>query len=130
MGVCTIAVVDDDVDDREFITMALNGSFGKINVQTYPSGTAFLDNLAKGIPDMVITDLRMPLMTGFELISQIRAGAETKHLPIVVISTSANEADKERAAALGASAYYVKPYLFDQYSEITEDIRKRFTEGQ
>jgi CheY-like chemotaxis protein len=72
------------------------------------NGRDALQRVAQSRPDLVITDLEMPVLDGFELIRQLRQGPETKEIPIIVLSTRGSEADRQRAASLGADAYLVK----------------------
>ena len=125
-----IALVDDDADDREFIVMALNESGDEIKVAPYSSGQTFVNSLSKEtLPDLVITDLRMPLMNGFEVIRHLKEDRRTRDLPVVVLSTSGSESDRRRAAELGCIAYYEKPFTLDGYGSITSDIIGRFNRG-
>jgi CheY-like chemotaxis protein len=59
-------------------------------------------------PDLILTDLEMPVMTGFDLVRAVRDDARLPALPIVVLSTRGADEDKRRAAELGANAYLVK----------------------
>jgi CheY-like chemotaxis protein len=61
------------------------------------------------IPDLVVVDLKMPIMNGFELIAWLRQHPRFKELPLVVMSSSDEEHDKARARQLGCSYYFVKP---------------------
>lgn len=122
-----IAVVDDDPDDREFISMALSETSGSVRVHTFKSGHTFISSIGeKPVFDIVITDLRMPLMNGFELMEHLRKNEATRHLPVVVLSTSGSEIDQRKASELGCRGYYVKPYSLEGYADITSDILKKF----
>lgn len=60
-------------------------------------------------PSLILIDLNMPGMNGFEFIEQVKAVPQWRHIPLVVFSTSAREEDRHRASQLGANAYLQKP---------------------
>lgn len=60
--------------------------------------------------DIVITDLAMPQMNGFKLLTNIRADADLQNLPVVVLASHDNDNDRKLALDLGANAYFSKPY--------------------
>lgn len=82
----TILVVDDESNIRFLIRMILEGA--GYQVVEAPHGAAALKQAQESPPDMVVTDLMMPVMTGRELIEQLRAGPKTADIPIVVISAN------------------------------------------
>lgn len=91
----------------------------------YQSGSEFLKTLFQSQeqpPQLVVTDLRMPVVTGFDVIKRVRAEAKFREIPVIVLSTSGNADDIEHAMKLGASAYYVKPYSVEEYGDITDKI--------
>jgi two-component system chemotaxis response regulator CheY len=101
-------VVDDSTVMRRAIMYALQRLEGLICVEAQDGADA-LRKFAQGRFDIVLTDINMPLMDGLKLISHLRKDPANKALPIVVITTEAAESDKQRALALGASLYLVKP---------------------
>jgi CheY-like chemotaxis protein len=119
-----IVVVDDDEDDRDFISAALLEQGKPIEIRTFKGGSEFLSYISntKQLPRLIITDIRMPLVNGFEVIDTVKRDPRTRQLPIVVLSTSGNDEDISKARSLGAAAYFVKPYSFDEYAEITSNI--------
>ncbi|HZI13654.1 MAG TPA: response regulator [Myxococcus sp.] len=101
-------VVDDSQAMRRSIMYALQRIPGIVCTEAQ-DGAEGLKKLAQGRFDLVLTDINMPLMDGLKLISHIRQATDHRHVPIVVITTEGAAADRERAMALGASAYLVKP---------------------
>jgi CheY-like chemotaxis protein len=120
MNKTRIAIVEDDADDREFISTSLAAT-ADIELSVYENGSDFLEFIqnTETCPDLIITDLRMPLVSGFDVIQAIKESAKTKDIPVVVLSTSSNNDDISRAKQLGAAAFYVKPYNLSAYAEIT-----------
>ena len=79
------------------------------HVEEAINGSDALQRIHAVAPDLVVTDLEMPVMDGFELIRRIRAlDDKTREVPIVVLSSRGTEEDKVHAADLGADAYLVK----------------------
>jgi len=73
------------------------------------NGLRALELLPSSRPDLIITDLLMPGMDGFELIKQIRSLASFKAIPILILSAKTSEADRSRGKDVGADAFLVKP---------------------
>lgn len=101
-------VIDDSQAMRRSIIYALQRLGGVVCVEA-ADGAEGLKKFTQGQFDLVLTDINMPLMDGLKLISHIRQGSSQNNVPIVVITTEGAVADRERAMALGASAYLVKP---------------------
>jgi two-component system, chemotaxis family, chemotaxis protein CheY len=73
-------------------------------------GVEALKQLAtEGKPDIILTDINMPIMDGLKLIQRVRADERLGEVPIIVITTEGGQDDKARALALGANAYITKP---------------------
>ena len=68
-------------------------------------------------PQLMVLDLNLPKIDGLTVLSRIRSDDSLKNLPVIVISTSARQADKEKAFSLGAKHYIVKPDSFDKLIE-------------
>lgn len=119
-----IAIVEDDLDDIEFISAAIQAHYKDLEIKTFDKSAEFLDFMKTTdvLPRLVVTDLRMPVFTGFEVIEQVRGNERTNTIPVVVLSTSGNQDDIERATNLGAAAYYVKPYDWQGYHELSGTI--------
>lgn len=109
----SVLLVEDSEIVRDMLEGLLRG-FGHRVIEA-ANGRDALAHLEKDRPDVVITDLEMPVMDGFELIERVRATPQVADLPIVVLSSRGSAADKQRAGELGADAYLVK-------SEFNEDL--------
>lgn len=102
-----ILVADDDPILREFATVHL--STPNVEVETAEDGFAALQRLKQGDIDIALIDLDMPRMDGFELITCLRADDKLKHLPVVVVTGREDMQAVDRAYALGATSFVIKP---------------------
>ena len=102
-----ILVVDDNADMRAYLATALNGGW---EVETVADGAAALEVLAQRRPDLVLTDVMMPRIGGFELLDAIRAKEEWRDIPVVILSARAGEEESADGLDKGADDYLVKPF--------------------
>ena len=101
-------VVEDSPMMRQLIVFAL-GRIKNITVTEAGDGISALKKLQSEKFDLILTDINMPIMDGLKLVSRIRSDERHKHVPIVIISTESALEDRQRAMALGATAYITKP---------------------
>jgi two-component system chemotaxis response regulator CheY len=101
-------VVDDSLQLRRSMMYALQRLPDLVCVEAQ-DGAEALKKFSTSRFDLVITDINMPVLDGLKLIAHIRADASNAKVPIIVVSTEAAEADRQRALQLGADAYLVKP---------------------
>ncbi len=104
----TILAVDDSQSIRKFITLALK--VRGFSVLTADDGMQALEQLPLQEIDLLITDLNMPNVDGFELIRSVRAIDEYRELPIIVLSSLSSNDDIQRGLDLGANSYLIKPF--------------------
>ena len=102
-------IVDDFSTMRRIVRNLLKEA-GHANADEAEDGVAALQKLRGGGFDFVVSDINMPNMNGFELLSQIRADAQLKALPVLMITAEARKEDIVMAAQSGASGYIVKPF--------------------
>lgn len=87
------------------------------------NGADALEKLEKKRPDMIFTDLNMPVMDGVELIRKLRAKEPFKSLPVVVVTTEPRTSPKKEAAkAAGATAWLTKPFTPEQVFDIVKKV--------
>lgn len=103
-----VIVVEDSPTMRQLICHALQ-RIDKIVVVEAQDGKDALAKLDEIKPDVLLTDINMPNMDGFALISAVRARAGLEKLPIIVLTTAGAVQDQERAKELGVSGYVTKP---------------------
>lgn len=113
--VLRVLLIDDDPADRLLAEEAFSEHATRVSVSTCEDGlqalSALRENLQR-LPDVIILDLNMPVMSGFDVIKEIRSSLELRHLPVVILSTSDSSADVARAYELLASSYMVKSQSF------------------
>jgi two-component system, chemotaxis family, chemotaxis protein CheY len=104
----TILVVDDSITMVLSLktTLTMNGFL----VETAGNGREALDKLAAGIkPDLILTDVNMPVMGGMELIRSVRAMQHLKFTPILTLTTESDAAKRSAGKLAGATGWVVKP---------------------
>ena len=120
-----VLVVDDSLSVRKHAGFILeNNGF---DVVTANNGIEALDAIEQGRLDFIITDLEMPLMHGYELLGELQRRSLLEEVPAAVLSSRASQVHKEKAKALGACDYLVKP--FDEESLMTL-VRKHLKHHQ
>lgn len=118
-----ILFVDDSISVRKLAVRFLESS--GLEVETAVDGLDALEKLATGRFRIVVTDLEMPRMHGYELIAEIRRHPHFAHLPVIVCSSRSSDKHRRRAQEVGAQGYITKPFTKEQ---LVADIR-RLTEG-
>ena len=100
------------VDDSMSMRMLLKTSLTKqgFHIETADDGEHGLARLCELGPDLLITDINMPKMDGFELIEAVRALPEFRGIPILVLSTEFSDEKKARARSAGATGWITKPF--------------------
>jgi two-component system chemotaxis response regulator CheY len=102
-------VVDDFLTMRRVVRNLLR-EMGFDDVDEAADGTAALERMRATLPDVVITDIEMPTMNGFELLASIKRDARLKHVPVLMVTAEARKDEIVRSVQAGAAAYLVKPF--------------------
>lgn len=93
-----------------------------------PAGSTFFQNLVQFQPHLVLLDLKLPDISGYSLLEQIKQNLEFQHIPVIVISAHAFKANQEQAMDLGASRYFVKPTNLNELVQaIDEELHPFFS---
>jgi chemotaxis family two-component system response regulator Rcp1 len=116
-----IALVEDNPADAQMFQMALNRAGIPTHVTLLEDGLAALEYLTGNNPqnvprpcDVVLLDLNLPRLSGFEVLESIRATHNLMTLPVIVMSGSSNPVEIERCYRAGANSYICKPSHFDE----------------
>ena len=102
-----ILVVDDHVYLREFLKSAMEDEF---QVCLAEDGQQAWEMIQKGIPDLIVSDIMMPRMDGFDLCQKLKSTYETSHIPIILLTALSNKTQQLKGLGLGADNYLTKPF--------------------
>jgi two-component system, chemotaxis family, sensor kinase CheA len=115
-----VLVVDDSLTTRTLEKSILEAHGYVVRIAT--DGVEALERLRDEMVDLVITDVQMPRMDGFELLDEIKKDPRLARLPVIVVTSMGKREDQERGLALGADAYIIKR-KFD-HEELLATIRQ------
>lgn len=129
----SVLLVEDDPAHAEIVLRNLTGLQDRVRCVAHLSdGQQALDYLKREgqhtdpksspRPDLVLLDLRLPRVDGFEVLRRMKAIEEVSHIPVVVLSTSEAEGDIAAAYQTGACSYLVKPAEFEAYIELIRGL--------
>lgn len=104
----TIYIVEDDVNIREIETFSLKNS--GYTVYDFDCAKDFYKRLADHKPDLILLDIMLPDEDGLEILKKLRKKAETKKIPIIMVTAKTTEIDKVKGLDLGADDYITKPF--------------------
>ena len=120
-----ILLVEDNADDEELTLRALAKSNIMNRVVVARDGveaTDYLFSQHSDVVQVVLLDLKLPKKDGLEVLREIRADARTKRLPVVILTSSAEEQDILRGYDLGANSYIRKPVDFNQFVDAVRQL--------
>jgi CheY-like chemotaxis protein len=115
-----ILIAEDERDIRDLIAFTLK--FAGYEVLTANNGEEAVQITLKELPDLVLTDVRMPKMTGYEACRLIKADPTTQHIPVVFLSAKGQEAEVQTGLASGGDEYLLKPFAPDQLTRKVAEI--------
>lgn len=104
----TILVIEDDPTTASLLEMTLNSE--GYQVLTAPNGLWGLKMARSALPDLILLDLMLPEMDGFEVLNRLRADPQTADVPVLILSAKDQPSDRRAADKIGADAYLVKSY--------------------
>ena len=133
MAALTILLVEDNSDDEVLIVRALQKQPIANKIIAVRDGAEALEYLlstgqyagrdASDCPTVVLLDLKLPKVDGLEVLRRLRANDHTKHIPVVVLTSSDDQRDINGSYRLGANSYVRKPVNFDQFQEAVRHVQ-------
>ena len=131
-----ILVAEDEESDVFFLRRALQKagienplvavSDGRKAIEYLNGDGAYSDRAHYPLPALFLLDLKMPLMTGFDVLDWLQRKPEFRSLPVVVLTSSCHEKDKQRARELGAADYKIKPSNAEELVGMVRELHSRW----
>ncbi|MFN2298031.1 MAG: response regulator transcription factor [Anaerolineales bacterium] len=118
-----ILVAEDERDIRDLIVFTL--TYGKHQVVAVSNGEEVLENTRREQPDLILLDVRMPRMTGYEACRRLKADPTLRHIPVIFLSAKGQEAEVQTGLEAGAAEYILKPFSPDQLNKRIMEILKK-----
>ena len=136
----TVLYVEDEEDDIFFMRRAFNRSGTAHRLEAVADGQAAIDYLSgqgtfgnrqeHPLPQLVLLDLNLPMVSGFQVLKWIRAQPALHRLPVIIFSSSARVEDQVLAHELGASDYLQKPGSSLEFRELVETFTHKWLSGE
>ena len=122
----TILLVEDNADDEQLTLRAMRQSEIPNMIRVARDGAEALDFLfgdtSGSLPDLVLLDLKLPKISGLEVLQRIRNEDKSKALPVVILTSSDEERDIVKSYDLGANSYIRKPVDFDEFIDAVRQL--------
>jgi two-component system, response regulator len=120
----TVVIIDDNEDEVLLTKLAVTRTRREIKTKVALSGEAGIELLRRGEmpPRLVLLDLKMPRMDGFEVLRKIRSEESLRNIPVVIVTNSTLESDKQAAVKAGADSFLHKSTDHDQFNKDIESI--------
>ncbi len=112
-----ILVVDDELTICELLECFLTPQY---EITTTSSGLEALTWLESNLPDLIISDIQMPKMNGFEFLKEVRITGFTKHTPVIMLSGQTESKERVKCYRLGAQDYLTKPFNPEELEEVVK----------
>jgi CheY-like chemotaxis protein len=121
-------LVDDDSDDQLLLKAAFKQASPDAFVHTLDDGDELISQLSQTIslPNLVLLDLNMARMGGFETLRAVRQAHPEIQLPIVILTTSSNSTDQNQAIQQGANAFLSKPSEYGKLVQLTKELAEQY----
>ncbi len=119
-----ILVAEDERDIRELVVFTLQ--LGGFKVVDVPNGQEAVEKALKINPDLILMDVRMPIMTGYEACEMLKADEKTKDIPVVFLSAKGQEIEVNTGLELGAEEYFLKPFAPDELTKRVNEILAKY----
>ena len=123
-----ILIAEDERDIRELVKYSL--TFAGFEVVEASNGIEAVDRTVAEKPDLILMDVRMPKMTGYEACRQLKAIDEVKDIPVIFLSAKGQESEIQQGMDVGAVEYILKPFAPDYLTGRVNEVLNRGSEQQ
>jgi CheY-like chemotaxis protein len=120
-----ILVAEDETDIRELVAFSLI-NIGGFDVVKAKNGAEAVVKAQEEMPDLILMDVRMPQMTGYEACAKLKEIPETQDIPVVFLSAKGQEQEIQQGIKVGAEEYILKPFAPDLLAKQVHEILKRW----
>jgi CheY-like chemotaxis protein len=115
-----ILIAEDEPDIRDLITFTLG--FAGYEVVAASNGEEAVKLAREVTPDLILMDVRMPRLTGYEACAQIKEDPKTRHIPVIFLSAKGQDSEIQTGLQAGAAEYLLKPFAPDQLTSRIQSI--------
>jgi len=116
-----VLLIDDDRDDAELFKEALSEINSSIGFEHYEDSRQGLQNLLQkqsDLPDLIFLDINMPIVSGWQCLTEFKNAEHLKHIPVIMFTTSSQPREREIARELGAAGFITKPNEYKTLKEL------------
>ncbi len=127
-----ILIIEDNISDAEMTIRALrknNLANNLLHLQDGEEGLEYIFGRGRydgrninSSPKVILLDLKMPKVNGLEVLQEIKADERTRHIPVVVLTSSKEDPDIKTCYKLGVNSYVVKPVVFDSFAKVVSEL--------
>lgn len=121
-----ILIAEDERDIRDLVAFTLR--FSGHEVVSVANGEEAIEATRREMPDLILMDVRMPRMTGYEACEKLKADPQLARIPVVFLSAKGQESEIRTGIAAGAVDYLLKPFAPAELSERVEELLKKYCE--
>ena len=119
-----ILIAEDERDIRDLVAFTLR--FAGFEVVAVENGAEAVDAAAVEMPDLILMDVRMPKMTGYEACQKIKSDNRVNHIPVVFLSAKGQDSEIQAGIDAGASDYLLKPFAPMELTEKIKELLARY----
>ena len=123
-----ILIAEDERDIRDLIAFSLK--FGGFEVVLASNGVEAVERALAEVPDLILMDVRMPKMTGYEACRALKANPAMRNIPIVFLSAKGQESEIQQGVEAGAEEYILKPFAPDDLTKRIKGVLDRVAQRQ
>jgi DNA-binding response OmpR family regulator len=123
-----ILIAEDERDIRDLIAFSLR--YGGFDVLEAQNGQEAVEQALANTPDLILMDVRMPKMTGYQACLKLKSIDQTKHIPVIFLSAKGQESEIQEGLDAGAEEYILKPFAPDDLANKVRAVLQRVRERQ